>query len=224
MKQVNGIRLTVAHEAAYDTVFKLSRKTGFCWASNSSIAGMLGLSKSYVSHLLTDLERAGWMFRKITLDDQTHEFQYRQLVPLDKLCTPEEALEKVRLMELDHTAKGERIRLVANGKKIGIAPLRIMGAIHAFGAKRVDEALSIVRGSHVVNNPVKLFFAALHKGFIPGKRAEKLVGKAYITKSVHYKLAPLDPVEVQKDDRPVDPAIAAMIAKMKQTAARCRQQ
>ena len=46
MKQVNGIRLTVAHEAAYDMVFKLSRKTGFCWASNSSIAGMLGLSSS----------------------------------------------------------------------------------------------------------------------------------------------------------------------------------
>lgn len=223
MKQVNGIRLTVAHEAAYDTVFKLSRKTGFCWASNSSIAGMLGLSKSYVSHLLTDLERAGWMFRKITLDEQTHEFQYRQLVPLDKLCTPEEAVEKVRLMELDHTSKGERARLVANGKKLGISPLRIMGAIHAFGAKRVDEAMSIVRQSHVVNNPVKLLFAALHKGFIPGKRAERLIGTAYITKSVHYRLAPLDPVQTQKEG-PADPSIAAMVAKMKQTAARCCQQ
>lgn len=218
MKMVNGERLTAAHMAMYDLIFKLSRKTQFCWASNVVLAKELGISKSYASHLITALVRVGWVYRKITLDDGTKEFQYRQLVPLKKLCQPEEAIKQVKLMELDHTKKGERMRLVANGKKIGIAPLRIMAALHRFGAEKVDKALAIVRASNVVNDPVRFFFAALHGSYEPSKRAQRLRGKAYVTKQQTFTLAPVTALE-KSDDRPRDKSIEDMVSKMRKTAA-----
>lgn len=220
MKMINGVRLTSSHIAMYETIFNYSCKTQFCWASNSTLADEIFISKSYASHLISDLVRIGWVYRKITLDEKTKEFHSRQLVPLGKLCQPEEAIRKVKLMEQDHTKKGERMRLIANGKKVGIAPLRLMGALHRFGAEKVDRALAIVRASNVVNDPIGLFFGALNGDYTPGKRAKRLMGKAYITKQKHIDLVPVASIE-REDSKPKDAAIVEMVGRMRSTAAKC---
>lgn len=220
MKMINGVRLTSSHIAMYETIFNYSRKTQFCWASNSTLADEIFISKSYASHLISDLVRIGWVYRKITLDEQTKEFHSRQLVPLGKLCQSEEAIEKVKLMELDHTKQGERMRLMANGKKVGIAPLRLMGAIHRFGVEKVDAALAIVRASNVVNDPIGLFFGALNGDYTPGKRAKRLMGKAYITKQKHFTLAPVSSIE-KEDNMPKDSSIVEMVGRLRNTAVQC---
>lgn len=229
-KKIHAIKITAAHELTFEKIRLLAKKTGFAWANNATISRITGFSKSYVSHLLTDLVRIGWMYRRIELDENK-AFEARMLVPLDRLCPDKEKIDaRIKEMEQQKDEEGVKNRLCHNGSVLGITPQEIRNAIHRFGADRIEELLCIIKASNTCKHPRKFFYAGLKKIFIAGKRAASLKGKAFITETP----SPAKAQEVlgkytlteaiENATAPVDSAIAAMVGKMRDTAARCNSQ
>lgn len=176
---VNGIKVTSSHRLVHDLVMRWSKNGGFCWATNQSISEKLKLSKSYVSHIITDLHRAGLIGRKITFTNR-NEFQCRQLVAFKEAATVEEADAKVEEREAKNKEKAIRKRLTANGRRVGIAPFTVLQAIAHYGSEAVDRALAILRASNTVCNPYAYFAKALSSAWQAGKRASKYVGQTFV--------------------------------------------
>lgn len=176
---INGIRINSSHIRVRDLIKKWSHTAGFCWASNVTIAEKLKLSKSYVSHIITDLNRAGMIGRKICFS-QEKTFESRRLMAFKEVVTMEVANKKVDEKIKDNIEKAEQRRLVENGKRVGIAPAGVMRAIKQFGRDKVDEALAIVRASNSVTSPYAYFCSALKKGWKAGKKATKLMQKEFV--------------------------------------------
>ncbi len=175
---VNNIRLNSNALHVRDKIIALQGKKGFCWASNKELAKMIGISASYLSHQLTSLVRAGLLYRRIERDEHG-EVVLRQMVAFKTAKDTALAADVVKMLEDDKTEQGTRMRLVANGKNVNISPYSVIRAIKEFGAEKVDVALSIVKASSTCKNPLKLFFAALRKGYNAGKIALGYVGQVY---------------------------------------------
>lgn len=175
---VNNIELNANAFAIHEVVRKFQGKKGFCWATNETLAEKARVSKSYLSHQITRLVRAGLIHRHIEYDEN-RQILYRQLVAFDSAKETAVAEEEVRKLIEDRTENGIRNRLISNGKNVGIAPSLMIKAILAFGTKRVEEAIAILKASSSVNNPIRYFFAALNKGFKPGKKASRQMGIVY---------------------------------------------
>lgn len=179
-KEINGIIINSSHIRVHELIRRWSKNGGFCWANNTTIAEKLSLSRSYVSHLITDLNRAGLVGRKLTFSDR-REFEMRQLMSFDEkdVLTVEQADARVEERAEKNEKRAEKNRLMHNARLVNIAPSRVAEAIAKFGAEKVDEALSIVRASNSVANPYAYFCAALKKGWKAGTRAAKLMKKEF---------------------------------------------
>lgn len=212
---INGITITSSHIVVRDIIYAWSRQAGFCWASNRSIAEHAGLSTSYVSHIVTDLHRAGLVGRKLTFSKRK-EFLCRQLVAFKKALGLGEADKKIEEQEEKNRAKGQRNRLIRNGRLVNLAPTVIIKAVAKFGEKAVDHALAIVRASNTVANPYAYFCKALKDGWKAGKRAAKLIGSEFVggVKTCGQKAVKSNPnVDKQARDN------AIMVAQIKQAEA-----
>lgn len=178
-KICHGIRISGGHEIVFQKIKMLAKRNGFCWASNETIAALTGYSADYVSHIITDLNRIGWLYRRVELDNK-NAFVARCLVPLDKLCTPEEMEAKIAELEAKKDDDGIRNRLCKNGEILGISPVEIRRAIYRHGVQRVEELLCIIYASNTCKSPRGFFFDGLRKAYIIGKRAKKWLGKVFI--------------------------------------------
>lgn len=175
---VNNIELNSNALHVRDKILQLQAKRGFCWATNSALAKMIGVSKGYLSHQIGRLVKAGYVYRHIERDENG-EIAYRQLVAFKDAKETALAEAEVRKIEADRTEQGTRNRLIANGKNLCISKLSIIRAIMLYGAEKVDIALGIVKASCTCRNPLKLFWAALKKGYKAGRIALGYIGTVY---------------------------------------------
>ena len=142
-KICHGIRIAGGHEIVFNKIKLLAKRNGFCWASNETIAALTGYSADYVSHIITDLYRIGWLYRRVELD-RNNAFVARVLVPMDRLYTPDEMEAKISELEAKKDMDGIRNRLCKNGEILGISPVEIRRAIYQYGAERIEELLCII--------------------------------------------------------------------------------
>lgn len=224
-KIVYGIHLRNAHEIVYGVIARLSKRSsvknaGFCWASNGYIAMMTGYTKSYVSHIITDLDRVGWVYRRIEYAPNG-EVEVRALVPLDKLTPNTELAERrVREMEKECEQKGDINRLRHNGMMLGINPDEISKAVYQYGNERVDELLAIIYTSNSCKSARKFFYAGLQRVFLAGRRARRWVGKWFVrpTQGNQGKavLGAADSIKatVAEINRPLDSTFLASLSRM----------
>lgn len=178
-KICHGIRIAGGHEIVFQQIKLLAKKNGFCWATNETIAKITGYSADYVSHIITDLYRIGWLYRRVELD-RNNAFVARVLVPMDKLYTPDEMEAKISELEAKKDTDGIRNRLCKNGEILGISPVEIRRAIYQYGAERIEELLCIIYASNTCKSPRRFFYAGLKKAFIIGERAKKWIGKVFV--------------------------------------------
>lgn len=175
---INNTPLNSTAFHVYRVIRALQKQRGFCWISNEALAKEVRISKSYLSHLLTALDRAGLIYRNIVRDDKG-EISYRQMVAFKEAKETAVSQEEFDKLVADRTEQGFRNRLIANGKNINIAPTVILKAIMQYGAEKVDVALGITKASCSCVNPVKYFFAALKHGWKAGKRAAGYIGQVF---------------------------------------------
>lgn len=224
-KVVYGIRLRNAHEIVYGVIARLSKRSsvknaGFCWASNGYIAMMTGYTKSYVSHIITDLSRVGWVYRRIEYAP-TGEIEVRALVPMDKLTPNTELMERrVREMEKECEQKGDINRLRHNGMMLGINPDEISKAVYQYGNERIDDLLAIIYASNSCKSARKFFYAGLQKVYVPSRRASRWIGKWFVRptqgnqgKSI-FGVADSVKETVEEITRPIDSTFLASLARM----------
>lgn len=207
----SGIQIRAAHIALWQRIRLLQYKKGVCWALNSSLAEYFGWSKSYVSHLLTDLERVGCISRSIVYAHGTREVEARLIVAFDKPVQSDD--EKIAVFAKIAKRTGEagtRMRLAMNGRKCGLNPSKIWAAVEKFGTERVDQALAQVKASKSGLNPYIIFYGFLKNCWTLGKRASRYVGKVY---EYEKKQRPAVLVGHGTIDmsKPMDPALRAMI-------------
>ena len=168
---INNTALNSTAFHVYRVIRALQKQRGFCWASNEALAKEVKVSKSYLSHLLTALDRAGLIYRNIVRDDKG-EISYRQMVAFKEAKETAVSQEEFEKLLADKTEQGT--------KNLNIAPLVIMRAVMKYGAEKVDVALAIVKASCSCVNPIKYFFCALKYGWEAGKRAARYIGKVYM--------------------------------------------
>lgn len=180
-KVVRGIRIRAAHETLYYCIKRLSKKNEFCWAMNESLATLTGYTKGYISHLVTDLHRIGWVYRRVEYAP-SGEVESRVLVPMDRLVPQVDVMEKlVDELEKKHDRDANMNRLRHNGRILGLNPEEIKRAVCNYGADRVDELLAIIYASNSCKSPRKFFYAGLQKVFLASARAKRWVGKWFAT-------------------------------------------
>ena len=219
-KVIHGIRIRAAHEVLYYCIKRLAKKSGFCWAMNEYLATLTGYTKGYVSHLLTDLYRIGWVYRRVEYS-ANGAVEARVLVPMDKLCPSVDVMEKlVDALEEKNERDGNMNRLRHNGRMLGINPEEVKTAVYQHGAEYVDGLLSIVYTSNSCRSVRKLFYAGLKKKFAPGPRARRWMGKWFevptLGNQAKYVLGAADSIKdaVEEATRPLDASFLASLARM----------
>lgn len=166
------------------TVYRLQKKMGYCWATNKQLAEWMRTDKpysaGYISHLLTALDRRGFIVRHITTDPRG-EFVCRQMVAFLQPQAAASKAETLKKLEEDRSEKGNLARLAHNAVNVGLRPLTAYAAAKKFGAAAVERALIVLHEhKNYINNPIKYFFAALHGDWKPSEKAEKrYFGKAF---------------------------------------------
>lgn len=217
-KVVHGIRIRAAHETLYYCIKRLSKKNEFCWAMNETLSILTGYTKGYVSHLVTDLHRIGWVYRRIEYAP-SGEVESRVLVPMDKLVPKVDVMEKlVEALEAKNEKNGTMNRLRHNGRMLGINPEEIKSAVYRYGAEYIDELLAIIYASNSCKSPRKFFYAGLRDRFTASTRARRWIGKWFAPKQAEQTkwILPKDTIKASVEDvtRPMDASFLASLARM----------
>lgn len=187
---VNGIKLNNTHLAVYNCVKRLSKKQGYCSAWNEQIGKdwMVNRSPDRVSHILTDLRRAGLVAVLCIYEKGRNFVKHRKLTivgdflkavtpSLSSIATNNE-VHSVGCNNKTNNNDGEPLKnLMRSAMKLGISPYRVSVAIRKWGIKYVQEKMAIVANSRTVKNPVAYFLRALLSDWKPNKRASKHIGQ-----------------------------------------------
>lgn len=188
--EVNGVRLVESHLSVYNAVKRMSKEKGYCSATNEQIGNdwMVNKSADRVSHILTDLRKAG-LVSVLCIYEKGRNF-----VKLRKLTIVGDFLEAVNpILSSIATNNGEHSvgcnnkknnnddkplkNLMRSAQKLGISPYRVVIAVKKWGLKYVQEKMAIVANSRTVKNAVQYFLAALKGDWKPNKHASKKIGK-----------------------------------------------
>lgn len=217
-KVVHGIRIRAAHETLYYCIKRLSKKNSFCWAMNETLSVLTGYTKGYVSHLVTDLHRIGWVYRRVEYAP-SGEVEARVLVPMDKLIPQVDVMEKlVEALEAKNEKNGTMNRLRHNGRMLGINPEEIKSAVYRYGAERIDELLAIIYASNSCKSPRKFFYAGLRDMFTAGTRAKRWIGKWFAPKQAEQTkwILPKSTIKdsVEEVTRPIDSSFLASLSRL----------
>ena len=80
--------ITDTQKILYAIVSNLTNDTGYCYASNAYLAKMLNCSQETIRRHLSALERAGYMYRHMSLKEgRTQRLLYVNSIPPTELCT-----------------------------------------------------------------------------------------------------------------------------------------
>ena len=172
----NGITISAMHTILYNQVKYLSKK-GVCYASNSYLAKKIGRSKTRVSHLLTELRRAGLIAIRLVYAESKDNKPSREVVArfIKVFSKPQKGETEIKKENLSEDEKGARAG--NNAIKLGIPAFVVAMMRKQFGTERIENALAIVTTSRSVRKPVGLFMKALYEGWSLSKRALKNIGK-----------------------------------------------
>ncbi len=189
---VNGVKLNNTHLAVYNCVKRLSKKQGYCSAWNEQIGKdwMVNRSPDRVSHILTDLRRAGLVAVLCIYEAGRNFVKLRKLTIVgDFLEAVTPGLSSIATNSGEHPEgcnnninKQKRTNspmknLMETAQKLGISPYRVCIAKKIYGMKYVQEKMAIVANSRSVKNAVQYFLAALKSDWKPSKSASKHIGQ-----------------------------------------------
>ncbi len=189
---VNGIRLVEAHLSVYNAIKRLAKKQGYCTAWNEQIGNdwMVNKSADRVSHIITDLRRAGLVSVLCIYEKGRNFVKMRKLAIvgdflkavnpcLSSLATDNEALSCDSNNDKNTNTEKTDVpikTLMETAKKLGIGWQRVLFAIKTHGLKYVQEKMAVVANSRSMTNPVGYFIAALNNDYKLSKRALLKVG------------------------------------------------
>jgi len=188
--EVNGVRLVESHLSVYNAVKRMAKKTGFCTAWNEQIGKdwMVNKSADRVSHIISDLRRAGLVSVLCIYAEGRNFVKCRKLAitgdflkavnPILSSIATKSEVHSVGCNNKTNNTKDEPLKkLMESARKLRISPYRIGIAVRKWGLKYVQEKMAIVANSRSVNNPVAYLLAALTKDWKPSKHASKKVGQ-----------------------------------------------
>ncbi len=190
---VNGVKLNNTHLAVYNCVKRLSKKQGYCSAWNEQIGKdwMVNRSPDRVSHILTDLRRAGLVAVLCIYEKGRNFVKHRKLTIVGdflKAVTPSLSSIATNNEELSYDSNNNKNTntekqdapiktLMETAEKLGIGWQRVRFAIKTYGLKYVQEKMAIVAASPSVRSVVGYFISALNKDYKPNARASKRIGQ-----------------------------------------------
>ena len=215
----NGVKLAPSHLLLLETIKGLSLKNGYCYATNYALSKIVFLSQSRVSHLVSELKKAGLVTVKLFFDserpnmiigrhispvaigvaqsDEEHNNSYNTNKQSSNNINNSKPVDNVDNSEIERETKS----LVKDALTLGIAPFTVMqqvikhssiGEVALDGIKFVKEKLAIVKASNTVREPWKLFLSACNKDYSLGKRAKCNVNRpAYPKKQNKVVVAPV---------------------------------
>lgn len=209
VEYINGVRITSMHIAVYNAIKKLSHKHGYCYAFNQIIADMCMITKSRVSHIITDLVRAGMLYRFVRYADD------KKTVILRELTVIPEDVYKMANTEPDAEPDGEKMQSLAEivenyvaqhrmsdeqqrqrghvfsmARRLGVAPMFIVSIVLKYGKEKafpkLEKVLSAACASSAIENIYAWVSGMMKKSNISlGKRAAREMAKP--SHSVRYK-------------------------------------
>ncbi len=187
---VNGVRLVESHLSVYNAVKRLSKKKGYCTAWNEQIGNdwMVNKSADRVSHILTDLRKAGLVSVLCIYEKGRNFVKLRKLTivgdflkavsPILSSIATNSKVHSVGCNNNTNNTKDEPLKnLMRSAQKLGISPYRVVIAVRKWGLKYVQEKMAIVANSRTVKNPIAYFLNALTADWKPNKRVSKKVGQ-----------------------------------------------
>lgn len=187
---VNGVRLVEAHQNLYYAIKRLAKERGYCGAWNKQLAADWQVQKSAdrVSHLLTDLRRAGLISLRIEYFDNSRCVKKRfirivadffeAIAPIAPPIATNSEVHSVGCNNKNKQQQDEPTKkLMESARKLCISPYRVSIAIKKWGIKYVQEKIAIVANSRTVKNPVAYFLNALVADWKPNKRSSKKIGQ-----------------------------------------------
>lgn len=197
---VNGVRIGISHRFLLQKLVYFSKEKGYCYAMNEYLGEVVGLSKSRISHLLSDLRKAK-LIDILLIYDAKHSMQVvgRRIAVLghargiatnskvrNEDCSSNNNTEDKVVDNSNDIKKATTILPLAevckHGSAMGIPVNVIMVAAGKYGITNVRNALAICAASKSVRKMVAYFWAALKGKFKPNKQAEQLKGK-YVKRS-----------------------------------------
>ncbi len=188
--EVNGVRLVESHLSVYNAVKRMSKEKGYCSATNEQIGNdwMVNKSADRISHILTDLRKAGLVSVLCIYEKGRNFVKLRKLAIVgDFLEAINPILSSIATNNEEHSVgcnnnknnnDGKPLKnLMRSAMKLGISPYRVVIAVKKWGLKYVQEKMAIVANSRSVKNAVQYFLAALKGDWKPSKRASKHIGQ-----------------------------------------------
>lgn len=212
-KIINSVRITSTHELVLEKIKKLSHKHGYCWAFNGILADMCCLSKTRVSHIITDLVRAGMVYRFINYADDKKTVILREMTVIpEEVYTmanadaDADAAEKAKDAEMKSLAEiiedyvaahkmsdeqqRQRGHIFSMARRLGLAPLFIVSILLKHGKEKAYSKLEKVLVAACASSAISDIYAwvtgMMRKSNINlGKRAKNEMRKP--SHSVRYK-------------------------------------
>ena len=188
--EVNGVRLVESHLSVYNAVKRMSKKKGYCSATNEQIGNdwMVNKSADRISHILTDLRKAGLVSVLCIYEKGRNFVKLRKLTivgdflkavsPILSSIATNSKVHSVGCNNKTNNTKGEPLKVtMETARKLRISWWRVHVAIKKYGIRYVQEKLAIVANSRSVKNVIAYFLNALTADWKPNKRASKKVGQ-----------------------------------------------
>jgi len=214
---VNDIRITSSHKFVLRVITDLSFKNGYCWAFNEAISKMTSLSTSRVSHIITDLVRAGMLFRFIKFND-AGKVCWRELMAI-----PPEVYQMAK-DDPDKQAKlGERVagyikaheeseeerrmqgHVFSLARRLGLSPMFVVQLILKHGKAamaKIEKVFSMAITASGIRNIYGWITSMMQGDPKPTKKAKREIQKpshSVRVKTAHVSLEPKQKEEPMQD-------------------------
>lgn len=222
---VNGVHLCGMHWFVLEKIRQLSKKHSYCYASNNYIASLVHLSRSRVAHIISDLCRAGMVFRHVQYDQENPKLVIRRdLVPVPEKIYKQlgqETLEQAGALGIafaalkkffeglvKKTASLQQIRRIFfNAGRNGVPKTQIIEMLRhpEWTADYLEEKIAILTAHVGTMDPTRFLWAALWKDYKPGKRAQHAAEKGVASVKAQADMVTYDPLPVTETYEPEPP-------------------
>ncbi len=92
-------RLKGNEKLLYGHIFSLTKKEGYCWATNEYLSDLMGVSKGCISRYITHIIELGYLERVVVKDKDSGQITCRKLYIKNIFADPEEGPEEEKIEE-----------------------------------------------------------------------------------------------------------------------------
>lgn len=92
-------RLKGNEKLLYGHIFSLTKKEGYCWATNEYLSDLMGVSKGCISRYITHIIELGYLERVVVKDKDSGQITCRKLYIKNIFADPEEGPEEEKTEE-----------------------------------------------------------------------------------------------------------------------------